>query len=32
LLVFKDGVVKEQIVGRVPKEAIQKAVDKHLSS
>ncbi len=32
LLVFKDGVVKEQIVGRVPKETIQKAVDKHLSS
>jgi thioredoxin 1 len=32
LLVFKDGVVKEQIVGRVPKEAIQKAVDKHLLS
>lgn len=32
LLVFKDGVVKEQIVGRVPKEAIQKAVDKHLTS
>ena len=30
LLVFKDGVVKEQIVGRVPKETIQKAVDKHL--
>jgi thioredoxin 1 len=32
LLVFKDGVVKEQIVGRVPKETIQKAVDKHLSA
>ena len=32
LLVFKDGVVKEQIVGRVPKETIQKAVDKHLVS
>jgi thioredoxin 1 len=32
LLVFKNGVVKEQIVGRVPKEAIQKAVDKHLTA
>jgi thioredoxin 1 len=32
LLVFKDGVVKEQIVGRVPKETIQKAVDKHIPS
>ena len=32
LLVFKDGVVKEQIVGRVPKETIQKAVDKHLTA
>jgi len=29
LLIFKDGVVKEQIVGYVPKETIQKAVDKH---
>lgn len=28
LLIFKDGVVKEQIVGYVPKETIQKAVDK----
>jgi thioredoxin 1 len=31
LLLFKDGQVKEQIVGYVPKEMIQKAVDKHLS-
>jgi thioredoxin 1 len=31
LLLFKDGQVKEQIVGYVPKEAIQKAVDKHLA-
>src|SRR4051812_32702927 len=30
LLVFKDGKVQEQIVGYVPKEAIQKAIDKHL--
>ena len=29
LLVFKDGQVKEQIVGYVPKEQIQKALDKH---
>jgi thioredoxin 1 len=29
LLVFKDGQVKEQIVGYVPKEHIQKALDKH---
>src|SRR5947209_19485691 len=28
-LVFKDGQVKEQIVGYVPKEAIQKALDHH---
>jgi thioredoxin 1 len=28
LLVFKDGQVKEQIVGYVPKEQIQKALDK----
>ena len=30
LLVFKCGQVKEQIVGYVPKETIQKALDKHL--
>jgi len=30
LLVFKDGQVKEQIVGYVPKEQIQKALDKHV--
>ncbi|PYX43839.1 MAG: thioredoxin [Acidobacteria bacterium] len=30
LLVFKDGEVKEQIVGYVPKEQIQKALDKHV--
>jgi thioredoxin 1 len=31
LLIFKDGQVKEQIVGYVPKETIQKAVDKHVA-
>ncbi len=31
LLIFKDGVVKEQIVGYVPKETIQKAVEKHVA-
>jgi thioredoxin 1 len=30
LLVFKHGEVKEQIVGYVPKEQIQKALDKHV--
>ncbi len=30
LLVFKGGEVKEQIVGYVSKETIQKALDKHL--
>jgi thioredoxin 1 len=30
LLVFKGGEVKEQIVGYVPKEQIQKAIDKHI--
>jgi len=30
LLVFKGGQVKEQIVGYVPKENIQKALDKHI--
>jgi len=28
--VFKGGQVKEQIVGYVPKETIQKALDKHV--
>ena len=31
LLVFKGGQVQEQIVGYVPKETIQKALDKHIS-
>lgn len=31
LLVFKDGQVREQIVGYVPKETIEKALDKHLT-
>ena len=30
LLLFKDGQVKEQIVGAVGKEVITKALDKHL--
>jgi len=30
LLLIKGGQVKEQIVGYVPKEQIQKAIDKHL--
>ena len=30
LLIFKGGKVQEQIVGYVPKETIQKAIDKHL--
>jgi len=30
LIIFKGGQVKEQIVGFVPKETIQKAIDKHL--
>jgi thioredoxin 1 len=30
LLVFKGGQVKEQIVGYVPKETIEKALDKHI--
>jgi len=30
LLVFKGGQVQEQIVGYVPKETIQKALDKHV--
>ena len=31
LLIFKGGQVKEQIVGYVPKETIEKAIDKHMS-
>lgn len=31
LLVFKGGQVQEQIVGYVPKENIQKALDRHLA-
>lgn len=31
LLVFKGGQVQEQIVGYVPKEKIEKALDKHLA-
>jgi len=31
LLIFKGGKVQEQIVGYVPKETIQKALDKHIS-
>ena len=31
LLIFKGGEVKEQIVGYVPKETIQKALDKHIA-
>ena len=30
LLIFKDGRVQEQIVGYVPKETIQKALDKYV--
>jgi thioredoxin 1 len=30
LLIFKGGQVQEQIVGYVPKEQIQKALDKHV--
>ena len=32
LLVFKDGQVKEQIVGYVAREVIEKALDKNLTS
>jgi thioredoxin 1 len=32
LLLFKGGQVREQIVGYVPKETIEKAVEKHLNS
>ena len=31
LLVFKGGQVREQIVGYVPKETIEKAIDKHIA-
>lgn len=31
LLIFKGGQVKEQIVGYVPKETIEKAIDKHMN-
>ena len=31
LLLFKDGQVKEQIVGAVGKDVIARAIDKHLS-
>ena len=31
LLIFKGGKVQEQIVGYVPKETIQKALDKHVA-
>ncbi len=31
LLIFKDGQVREQIVGYVPKETIEKALDKNLA-
>ena len=30
LLIFKGGQVKEQIVGYVPKETIEKAIEKHM--
>jgi thioredoxin 1 len=30
LLIFKGGQVKEQIVGYVPRETIEKAIDKHV--
>ena len=30
LLIFKGGQVKEQIVGYVPRETIEKALDKHM--
>ena len=30
LLIFKDGQVKEQIVGYVPKEQIEKALERHI--
>jgi thioredoxin 1 len=32
LLIFKDGQVKEQIVGYVPKEQIEKALERHITA
>src|SRR5437588_12975138 len=32
LLIFKDGQVKEQIVGFVPKDQIEKALERHITS
>jgi thioredoxin 1 len=32
LLLFKGGQVREQIVGYVPRETIEKAIEKHLNS
>ncbi len=32
LLLFKGGEIKDQIVGAVPKEAVQKVLERHLSS
>ena len=32
LLIFKGGQVKEQIVGYVPKEQIEKALERHITS
>ncbi len=32
LLLFKDGVIKEQIVGNTTKDTISKMIDNHLSS
>ena len=32
LLIFKGGQVREQIVGNVPRETIEKALNKHLPS
>jgi thioredoxin 1 len=32
LLIFKGGQVKEQIVGYVPKEQIEKALERHINS
>ncbi len=32
LLIFKEGQVREQIVGNVPRETIEKALNKHLPS
>ena len=32
LLLFKGGEIKDQIVGAVPKEAVQKVLERHISS